>query len=106
MSVVKSFAKSLVVPTIVLSLVSCAVFEGRQTAGRYVDDATITTKVKAAFIEDPIVKAMQINVETMEGVVQLSGFVDSSESEARAVRLAQQVNGVKRVQDDIIVRRR
>ncbi len=79
-------------------------FEGRETAGQYVDDATITTKVKQAYVADPKVKATQVNVETMQGVVQLSGFVDSATVEARAVRLAREVNGVKDVKDNIVIR--
>jgi osmotically-inducible protein OsmY len=97
---------SILASIFVLSLASCAMFQGRETAGQYVDDATITTKVKDAFIADPVVKASQVSVETMQGVVQLSGFVDSSNSEQRAVQLAQQVKGVKSVKDDIIVRNR
>jgi osmotically-inducible protein OsmY len=79
-------------------------FTGRETAGQYVDDTTITTKVKEAFVADQKVKASEVNVETMQGVVQLSGFVDSQGMDDRAVRIAQGVNGVKSVQDNIIVR--
>src|SRR5271163_1558770 len=96
--------RMLVVPVLVLGLAACAMFEGRESAGQYVDDATITSKVKEAFVADPHVQAMQVNVETMQGVVQLSGFVDSAKTEQRAVQLAQQVKGVKSVSDTIIVR--
>jgi hyperosmotically inducible protein len=96
--------KILAMPILLLSLASCSAFEGRETTGQYVDDATITTKVKEAFVGDPQVKAMQVNVETMQGVVQLSGFVDSTAAEQRAVSLAQDVKGVKSVKDNIIVR--
>jgi len=96
--------KSLVVATFVLSLTSCAMFSGRETPGQYVDDATITSKVKEAFIADPQVKASQVSVETMQGVVQLSGFVDTPMGEARAVELAHNVKGVQSVKDDIVVR--
>ena len=67
----------LVVLALTTSLDACAVMSGRETAGEYVDDATITTKVKAAMFDDPSLKVMQIGVETMQNVVQLSGFVDS-----------------------------
>ncbi len=96
--------KTLLAALFLVSLASCSAFEGRETTGQYVDDATITTKVKDAFIADPKVSAMQVNVETMQGVVQLSGFVDSPAIEQRAVDLAHQVRGVKSVQDDITVR--
>lgn len=89
-----------------LSLASCAMFQGRETAGQYVDDATITTKVKEAYVADKSISATQINVETMQGVVQLSGFVDSTGTEQHAVDIARNVRGVKSVKDDIIVRSR
>ena len=80
------------------------VLEGRETGGQYADDTVITSKVKEAFLADPKVKTMEVNVETMQGVVQLSGFVDSSAMEHRAVRLAQGISGVKSVQDNMTVR--
>jgi hyperosmotically inducible protein len=61
------------------SLAGCAAMSGRETAGEYVDDAMITTKVEAAMFDDPSLKVMQIGVETMQDVVQLSGFVDSAQ---------------------------
>lgn len=75
-----------------------------ESAGDYVDDATITAKVKAAFAKDPDVKAYQVSVETYRGVVQLSGFVDSDMSIRRAVDLARQVAGVRSVKNDIHVK--
>ena len=73
-------------------------------AGRVVDDSVITGKVKAALVADPTTKAHQISVETFKGVVQLSGFVDSSEARSRATQVAQQVEGVKNVKNDIELR--
>lgn len=96
--------KTVLTCVFALSLASCAMFQGRETAGQYVDDATITTKVKEAFVADKYVSANQVSVETMQGVVQLSGFVDSASKEQRAVQLARNVSGVKSVKDDIIVR--
>ena len=100
----RNFAKNLAIPLFIVSLAACSLFEGRETAGEYVDDATITAKVKEAFVADHQVKATQIGVETMRGVVQLSGFVDTQSAEQRAVELAQQVKGVKFVKDSIVVR--
>ena len=70
-------------------------------AGRVVDDSVITGKVKAALVADPTTKAHQITVETFKGVVQLSGFVDSSEARSRAGQVAQQVDGVKDVKNEL-----
>lgn len=75
-------------------------------AGRVVDDSVITGKVKAALVADPTTKAHQISVETFHGVVQLSGFVDSSEARSRARQVAQQVDGVKDVKNDLELRSR
>lgn len=95
---------ALVFSLMACCLVSCSLTEGRETAKEYASDVTITTKIKEAFIADPQVRAMQVNVETMQGVVQLSGFVESINVEQRAVQLAQQVEGVKLVKDNIAIR--
>jgi len=73
-------------------------------AGRVVDDSTITAKVKAALIGNPDTKAHQINVETFQGTVQLSGFVDSASARAKALEVARNVDGVKEVKDGLEVR--
>jgi hyperosmotically inducible periplasmic protein len=82
----------------------CAVTRGQETVGAYVDDATLTTRVKAKFAEDKTVSAMSISVETLKGVVQLSGFAKSSDEKAQAERLARATSGVTSVRNDIIVR--
>lgn len=74
------------------------------TAGRVVDDSVITGKVKAALVADPTTKAHQISVETFEGVVQLSGFVDTSEARSRATQVAKGVDGVKQVKNELELR--
>lgn len=78
--------------------------EKKQSTGEYVDDAAITTKVKSALAADPTAKATQVNVETYQGVVQLSGFVDSQESASKAVEIAKGVEGVKSVKNNMAVR--
>ena len=65
------------------------------------DDAALTTKVKAAIFNEPTLKSAEINVETFKGVVQLSGFVSSAAAQTRAVAVAQDVLGVKSVKDDM-----
>lgn len=72
-----------------------------KSAGEYIDDAAITTKVKAAFLKDTEVKATEIKVQTFKGTVQLSGFASSSAAIERAARLAADVPGVKSVRNDI-----
>jgi osmotically-inducible protein OsmY len=75
-----------------------------ETPGAYVDDAVITTKVKAAIFEDASVKATEVNVETYKGIVQLTGFVHSRADIDKAVKLAKGVKGVRSVKNDMIVK--
>jgi osmotically-inducible protein OsmY len=82
----------------------CASTPTHESTGEYVDDSTITTKVKAAFVEDSSLKSLQISVKTYKGVVQLSGFVDTHDMVARAGELASQVAGVKDVKNDLVVK--
>lgn len=87
------------------SMVSgCAATATRQSTGEFVDDATITTKVKAEFVRDDTVKAHDVSVTTFKGVVQLSGFVDTAVEKARAEQIAGAVSGVKSVQNNISVK--
>ena len=82
----------------------CAVGRGQETAGAYIDDAGITTAVKAKFVEDKTVSATAISVETLNGTVQLSGFAKSSAEKEQAGSLARNVKNVRAVDNDIIVR--
>ena len=74
---------------------------GQESTGAAIDDATITTKVKAKFVEDRTVSALDIKVNTFEGTVQLSGFAKSAEVAERAAQIARSVHGVKIVKNDI-----
>lgn len=84
------------------ALTACAPTSTRQGTGEYIDDAVITSRVKAAFAADPEVKATEVQVETFKGTVQLSGFVESSESAARAAQIARDVPGVKEVRNAMV----
>ena len=66
----------------------CSVPSGQRTVGDVVDDSTITTRVKTRFVEDKIVSANRINVETLKGVVQLSGFATTEAERVRAAEIA------------------
>jgi hyperosmotically inducible protein len=78
--------------------------EGSSSAGEVIDDSILTAKVKAALIESSDTKAHQINVETKEGVVQLSGFVDSAGAKSAATSVAKSVTGVKDVRNELSVK--
>jgi osmotically-inducible protein OsmY len=89
---------------IAITAVGCASGPTAKTAGEYVDDALVTSKVKAAFAADPTVKMTEVNVETYKGSVQLSGFVAEAGDAQRAVEIARGVKGVSSVKNDIRVK--
>lgn len=85
----------------IASALGCAGTATQESTGEYVTDSWITTKVKAALVDDPQVRATDVNVETFKGVVQLSGFVSSSTAMSQAVRVANGVQGVTSVKNDM-----
>lgn len=90
-----------VVAAIAVLAMGCASTQKHESTGQYVDDSTITTKVKAAIFNEPTLKSAEINVETFKGVVQLSGFVSSAAAQTKAVQVAKNVAGVVSVKDDM-----
>ena len=87
-----------------LILPGCAVSRGQETVGAYIDDAAITTGVKARFFEDKDVAGSSISVETLNGTVMLSGFAKSGREKTTAETLAWKVVGVKALKNEIAVR--
>lgn len=83
---------------------ACAADGTQRSTGAYVDDKVVSAKVKAALIDDPTTKAYQIDVSTYQGVVQLSGFVDNSKAVSTAEQVAESVDGVKDVKNDLRVK--
>lgn len=75
-----------------------------EQAGAYMDDASITAKVKADILADPLLKVSQITVTTTNGVVRLSGVVDSPQSIERSKEIGRAVKGVKSVESELIVK--
>jgi osmotically-inducible protein OsmY len=94
----------LICVTLVAAFLGCASTPTRESSGQYVDDSAITTKVKAEIFNEPSLKVFQINVETFKGEVQLSGFVDTSQSVTKAGEIARSVKGVKSVKNNLIVK--
>lgn len=74
------------------------------SAGVAIEDAEITAKVKAAILAEPDLKTLQISVETVKGVVTLSGSVDSMPMSDRAKSLASAVAGVKDVDNRLVLK--
>lgn len=79
---------------------------GEQTekASEVLDDTAITAKIKEAILAEPGLKVLQITVNTTNGVVTLSGSVDSQQSSDRAKEIADAVAGVKSVENQLVVK--
>ena len=95
---------SLAGVVLMATALGCASTSKTEGTGEYMDDTVITTKVKAAILEEPTLKSAEINVETFKGVVQLSGFVSSPAASSTAVAVAGKVGGVKSVKNDMRVK--
>lgn len=86
-----------------LTVSDCAVTRDQQTVGAYIDDATITAQVKGRFFENKEVAGTSISVETLNGIVLLSGFAKSTTEKLTAERIARKVNGVRSVRNEIVI---
>jgi len=94
----------LVLLAMIVALAACASTRTHESAGEYVDDSVITTKVKALLSADDFLKSFQISVETYKGAVQLSGFVNSQKAIDQAVKITMSVKGVKALRNNMVVK--
>lgn len=92
---------ALLAAVMMTAVVGCASTSKQEGTGEYVDDSWITTKVKAAILNEPTLKSAEINVETFKGTVQLSGFVKQKEDIAKAGSVTRTIKGVKDVKNDL-----
>jgi hyperosmotically inducible protein len=99
-----TLAATVTALALLITASGCAVTRGQETVGSYVDDAAITTSVKARFVDNKDVDASSIRVETLNGTVMLSGFAKSATERTSAERIARGVNGVKSVKNEISIR--
>lgn len=104
MAKLQRILRVLVCIGLLVSFLGCAATPQSASTGQLIDDSVITTKVKAAILEEPSLKTLQISVETFKGVVQLSGFVDSAQSVTKAGEVAGRVAGVVSVKNDLTVK--
>jgi osmotically-inducible protein OsmY len=102
--ILKSLACLALLLTFTLTFIGCASTRTSESSGEYVDDSSITTKVKSAILMDSSLKVLQINVETFKGEVQLSGFVDTRQSASKAAEIARSIKGVSSVKNNLIVK--
>ncbi|MGA3174450.1 MAG: BON domain-containing protein [Syntrophorhabdales bacterium] len=94
----------LVLLMLVATFAACGSTRTHESTGEYVDDSTITTKVKALLAEDDFLKSFKISVETYKGTVQLSGFVNSQNAVEKAREITRSVKGVRSVRNNLIVK--
>ena len=95
----------LVLLMLIITFVACESKSKQESAGEYVDDSVITTKVKSLLAADDLLKSFQVSVETYKGTVQLSGFVASQQAVDKAGEIARSVKGVASVKNDLNVKK-
>jgi len=103
MKIAQKIATGLFVASL-FAVAGCASTSTKEGTGEFVDDAVLTTKVKASIFNEPTLKSTEINVETFKGTVQLSGFVAQPSDVAKAGEVARGVKGVTSVKNDIRVK--
>ena len=101
---IRATLAALAAVTALATLPGCAVSRGQESVGAYIDDATITTQVKAKMVDNKQVDAAAIGVETLNGTVQLTGFAKNITKRDAAETIARNVKGVRSVKNDIAVR--
>jgi osmotically-inducible protein OsmY len=104
MKISRAMVQSMLVLLVVAMIAGCAETRTTESTGQYMDGSAITAKVKTAILEDPSLKVFDINVETFKDVVQLSGFVNSSEIRNHAAVVAIRVAGVRSVKNDLLIK--
>jgi osmotically-inducible protein OsmY len=104
MNQISKYLSALFLSLTLLTAVGCASTSKSEGTGEYIDDAVITSKVKAAILGESTLKSAEINVETYKGIVQLSGFVSSQAAASKAVELARAVKGVSSVKNDMRIK--
>ena len=100
--------KLLMASMVAVALSGCALMDGgkggpQRSAGQAVDDATIGTKLKAAYAADPELSALKINVDTTQGAVKLRGEVKTIALRRKAEEIARKVEGVKSVDNQLLI---
>jgi osmotically-inducible protein OsmY len=98
------FIRCLILVMFVTVCTACATKPILENTGEFIDDSVITTKIKSQIAGDSLLKAFQISVETFKGTVQLSGFVNSQKDADRATEISNNVNGVRSLRNNLIVK--
>lgn len=104
MNITKLAAALVAVGLIAGPMAACSGTSKQESTGEYVDDAAISTKVRAQLLGDRDLNLFKIDVTTFKGVVQLSGFVDSAAAKARATQVVRGIDGVAGIRNDLVVK--
>jgi osmotically-inducible protein OsmY len=104
MNQISKYLSAVFLAVTLVTAVGCSSTSKQEGTGEYVDDTVITSKVKTAVFNEPMLKSAEINVETFKGVVQLSGFVSSQAAANKATEVARSVGGVKSVKNDMRIK--
>jgi hypothetical protein len=94
----------IVLLMLIATFAACASTRTHESTGEYIDDSVITTKVKSLLAADDFLKSFQIGVETFQGTVQLSGFVNSQKAVDKAAEIVRSVKGIKSIKNNLIVK--
>jgi len=86
-------------------LAACTPIPTQQPVAEAIEDGVVTARIKERLQQDPLTSQHGIKVETFRGNVELSGFVETDQVRTRALQLARDVNGVRRIRDAMDVRR-
>lgn len=103
----REFAQIIIAASLALTplvfTTGCAVTQGKEGVGSYASDKKIETQVKTALYADPLTKGTEINVQSLNGVVELSGFVENQTAKQRAGQIAASTAGVAKVYNNLIL---
>lgn len=88
---------------LLLGLGACAGTPNSESTGEFFDSSLITAKIKSKLVDDPLTGVFRIKVNTFKGVVQLSGFVNTTDERKRAEVIAYSIDGVKKVDNSLLV---
>jgi len=97
------FKKSLIAVTGIFMLIAVYACDGDKTTGEVIDDTMITSTVKTKLLADSDVSGFDIDVDTDEGIVELNGMVSTDAESQKAESIAEDVDGVVSVKNNLTV---
>lgn len=99
-----NYLKTLLCITASVALIGCSGTRYNRSTGQYIDDKSTAARVKGVLVQDSMVAAGDVHVESFRGNVHLTGFVDHSAQKERVSQLTRNVEGVNWFKNDILVK--